>query len=257
MSNIRVRILEAIKHRLFWQSGCRSDQPNTQGRSAPGKLGPVGIEYHKVRHYWYEVPTKSSISRLAMLFLVLVVFSPQILCGCIVVYQKFISPYKGFRCAHAALHESLSCSEYGKRSIQQHGVIEGVFLLKARFEGCSLAADEMKRHNISADSQTVNSIALFEPPQGGKPIESKQILGEPDPVTEPQPSMLSDSFPGENDFGDLPQDAEPSCSESCDDCSKAADSCSELSDSCQECAIGIQYIVYGCFFLFLFLLFSD
>ena len=169
-----------------------------------------------------------------MLVVILVVFSSQILCGCIVVYQKFISPYKGFRCAHATLHEGLSCSEYGKRSIQQHGVIEGVFLLKTRFEECSLAAAEMKRHNISAGGQAVNSVALLEPPQGGKPGESKQILGEPDPVTEPQPPSPLDNGPGENDVGDLPPAAEPSCSESLDSCSETADSCSELADSCED-----------------------
>ncbi|MEM5550874.1 membrane protein insertion efficiency factor YidD [Pseudoalteromonas neustonica] len=35
-------------------------------------------------------------------------------------YQKRISPYKGFRCAHAALHQGVSCSEAVKHIIEEH-----------------------------------------------------------------------------------------------------------------------------------------
>lgn len=58
------------------------------------------------------------------------------ICG----YQQFISPYKGYRCAYGALYGGPSCSEFGKRSIQEYGVIGGLILLRQRFHACHQAA---------------------------------------------------------------------------------------------------------------------
>jgi len=55
-------------------------------------------------------------------------------------YQRYISPYKGYRCAYATHHGDLSCSQYGKRAIQSHGVIGGLMLLGQRFDDCRDAA---------------------------------------------------------------------------------------------------------------------
>ncbi|HTW96462.1 MAG TPA: membrane protein insertion efficiency factor YidD [Candidatus Methylomirabilis sp.] len=58
----------------------------------------------------------------------------------ITVYQKFISPHKGYHCAYAAWHHDISCSEYGKREIAGEGVIKGLILLRQRFAECHSAA---------------------------------------------------------------------------------------------------------------------
>jgi len=58
----------------------------------------------------------------------------------VVGYQRFISPQKGYQCAHAALYGGPSCSEFGKRAIQQYGVIGGLILLRQRFQACHQAA---------------------------------------------------------------------------------------------------------------------
>ena len=58
------------------------------------------------------------------------------ICG----YQRFISPYKGYRCAYGALYGGPSCSEFGKRSMREYGVIGGLILLRQRFEACHQAA---------------------------------------------------------------------------------------------------------------------
>ena len=37
-------------------------------------------------------------------------------------YQRFVSPYKGYRCAHRLHHGGESCSQYVKRELQQQGL---------------------------------------------------------------------------------------------------------------------------------------
>lgn len=55
------------------------------------------------------------------------------------VYQKYISPYKGFRCAHAALYDGDSCSNAIKKIIKAHGVFEGYHLIRERLGDCKAA----------------------------------------------------------------------------------------------------------------------
>jgi len=54
-------------------------------------------------------------------------------------YQRFISPYKGFRCAHAALHKGDSCSGAVVSIIEEEGMVRGFGKIKARFRDCNLA----------------------------------------------------------------------------------------------------------------------
>ncbi|WP_051841957.1 membrane protein insertion efficiency factor YidD [Vibrio nigripulchritudo] len=60
-------------------------------------------------------------------------------------YQRFISPYKGFRCAHACLHQGDSCSEAVKKIIQEHGVFSSRTRISQRFSACRVANDTLKR----------------------------------------------------------------------------------------------------------------
>ena len=39
----------------------------------------------------------------------------------IVFYQRWVSPRKGYRCAHRIAHDGLSCSEWGKRAAKRAG----------------------------------------------------------------------------------------------------------------------------------------
>lgn len=54
-------------------------------------------------------------------------------------YQKWISPYKGFQCAHQALHGQGSCSNYGLRAFEQHSLVAAWWLLRGRLAECKLA----------------------------------------------------------------------------------------------------------------------
>ena len=57
----------------------------------------------------------------------------------ITLYQKYLSPHKGFSCAYACYHHSLSCSAMVKNIIAEHGVIAGWPLIKQQFLNCHLA----------------------------------------------------------------------------------------------------------------------
>ncbi|MDR1995283.1 membrane protein insertion efficiency factor YidD [Azonexus sp.] len=55
------------------------------------------------------------------------------------IYQRFISPRKGFVCAHRVLHGGISCSAFAAEAIRDHGVIAGIRNLRERFEMCRQA----------------------------------------------------------------------------------------------------------------------
>ena len=62
-------------------------------------------------------------------------------CWVIGLYQRYLSPYKGFRCAYRVRHKRrASCSMFARRAIEQLGVLPGVMLLRRRFDKCGRAA---------------------------------------------------------------------------------------------------------------------
>ncbi|MCC5637056.1 membrane protein insertion efficiency factor YidD [Nostoc sp. CHAB 5844] len=65
-------------------------------------------------------------------------------------YQKHISPYKGFVCAHRILHGGESCSQYIKRVIAQEGLRIAFIKSRTRFQAC-------KQANLILHSQSHNS----------------------------------------------------------------------------------------------------
>jgi putative component of membrane protein insertase Oxa1/YidC/SpoIIIJ protein YidD len=55
----------------------------------------------------------------------------------IVLYQKHLSPRKGFSCAYRTCTGGPSCSAFGYRVIRRHGVRKGLTLLDARLDRCA------------------------------------------------------------------------------------------------------------------------
>jgi len=51
-------------------------------------------------------------------------------------YQQFLSPHKGFCCAHRAVHGGVSCSQAVKQLILTRGIVRAWPFVKARFDGC-------------------------------------------------------------------------------------------------------------------------
>jgi putative component of membrane protein insertase Oxa1/YidC/SpoIIIJ protein YidD len=58
------------------------------------------------------------------------------------LYQRFVSPYKGFRCAHHARTGGMTCSNYGRDAFEQFGFFEALSLLRARLVACAQAAQQ-------------------------------------------------------------------------------------------------------------------
>lgn len=55
-------------------------------------------------------------------------------------YQRFISPYKGFSCAHRVRTGGASCSRFASRAIARLGLVAGVMVTIRRFEACAASA---------------------------------------------------------------------------------------------------------------------
>ncbi len=59
-------------------------------------------------------------------------------------YQRYISPHKGFVCAHKKRNGGLSCSAYAKFCVLRYGLLVGWRKMQERFQSCAVAAQEEK-----------------------------------------------------------------------------------------------------------------
>ncbi|MDY6937941.1 MAG: membrane protein insertion efficiency factor YidD [Cyanobacteriota bacterium] len=68
-------------------------------------------------------------------------------------YQRYLSPYKGFSCAHRVLHGGQSCSQYVKCQIRDVGFLEATVMARQRFAACREAKQILQmrvgRHRIT------------------------------------------------------------------------------------------------------------
>jgi len=67
-------------------------------------------------------------------------------------YQKYISPHKGFSCAHRLLYGGESCSAYLKRIIQQQGLNAAWQLAPQRFARCRQANLTLRSSSTAPDT---------------------------------------------------------------------------------------------------------
>lgn len=70
---------------------------------------------------------------------------PTIAVSTIRAYRHYVSPYKGFRCAHNVLHGCGSCSDFGLRAFSRYGLVKAVRLQWRRFDDCRMAMGEIRR----------------------------------------------------------------------------------------------------------------
>jgi uncharacterized protein len=69
----------------------------------------------------------------------------------IALYQKYLSPYKGFCCAYRIHTGRAGCSALGYRSVRRYGVVAGWAVLHKRITLCGVA------HNRSHHLTSVRS----------------------------------------------------------------------------------------------------
>jgi len=60
------------------------------------------------------------------------------------LYQRFVSPHKGFRCAHSVQTGRRGCSALGARAIRRHGLWNGLDVLGGRLDACALSHEELR-----------------------------------------------------------------------------------------------------------------
>jgi putative component of membrane protein insertase Oxa1/YidC/SpoIIIJ protein YidD len=77
--------------------------------------------------------------------------------GMIRIYQRHLSPIKGYSCAHRLHHGGLSCSEFGRRAFEAEGMAGGWRSLRGRFKECRAAAIALRsgRLLMASDDGTV------------------------------------------------------------------------------------------------------
>lgn len=79
-------------------------------------------------------------------------------------YRRYISPYKGFRCAHGALTGQPSCSEVAVNALRRHRFTKAIRIIRAQLTRCratylqfndviTSAADHVSQFPALADGQ--------------------------------------------------------------------------------------------------------
>lgn len=67
-------------------------------------------------------------------------------------YQRYLSPHKGFCCAHRVLHGGESCSAYGKRTLFEEGLRAGLPLLRQRLRDCKTAHQTLRARRLASEA---------------------------------------------------------------------------------------------------------
>jgi putative component of membrane protein insertase Oxa1/YidC/SpoIIIJ protein YidD len=73
------------------------------------------------------------------------------------LYRRYLSPLKGFKCAHHYVHNAGSCSTFGRQVYATHRFLEATRLLRQRFVECKQASLRVKRSAVWHASQDGDS----------------------------------------------------------------------------------------------------
>jgi len=68
------------------------------------------------------------------------------------IYQRKVSPKKGYCCAHAVYYGGDSCSEFGYKAIHERGLIYFITSMCSRILVCRKSAIMLSEQNIENDS---------------------------------------------------------------------------------------------------------
>lgn len=69
----------------------------------------------------------------------------------ILLYQKYISPHKGYSCAYSALHGKTSCSSWAIHIIERQGLYLFTPLMIRRFQACNQAHETLEKSHKKSD----------------------------------------------------------------------------------------------------------
>jgi putative component of membrane protein insertase Oxa1/YidC/SpoIIIJ protein YidD len=74
-------------------------------------------------------------------------------------YQRYLSPRKGYSCAHRITYGGDSCSQYVKKTLADKSLFEATLLARQRFKACSTAY-------VSSRNQVIRSRVPLIGPSG-------------------------------------------------------------------------------------------
>jgi putative component of membrane protein insertase Oxa1/YidC/SpoIIIJ protein YidD len=77
-------------------------------------------------------------------------FATRLAAAAIRGYQRWISPYKGFRCAHRVLHHGRSCSQFALDAILARGLLPALPTIREQFRQCRAAAVRLRQQRRPA-----------------------------------------------------------------------------------------------------------
>jgi putative component of membrane protein insertase Oxa1/YidC/SpoIIIJ protein YidD len=72
-------------------------------------------------------------------------------------YQLNLSNKKGFSCAYAAYHNDISCSNYGKKQIDENGLFIGIIRIIKRLKECKFASQKIKEKRMELKEKAKGS----------------------------------------------------------------------------------------------------
>jgi putative component of membrane protein insertase Oxa1/YidC/SpoIIIJ protein YidD len=150
--------------------------------------------------------------------------------GAITEYQKYLSPHKGFSCAHRLLYGGESCSQYIKRVITEEGLSVALVKARPRFQACKQANLLLRSRRLSPLIGT--GLSSIEPPETTDD-QDDSIADEEDIPSRPsrKSSLSSQTSSCTQNLGD--------CSISYIDCADCPDlsflDCSDVDCSFPDC----------------------
>lgn len=90
--------------------------------------------------------------------------SGQAAVAAIGVYQRYVSPYKGYCCAWRVHTGGPSCSAWGRRVMGRFGVVVGWALLMRQFRRCQAAAAALRLRSLVTVSTSKDGDEQVEKP---------------------------------------------------------------------------------------------
>lgn len=76
-------------------------------------------------------------------------------------YQQYISPRKGFSCAHRILYNDESCSHYIKRMFMEQDFSRAIQAAHQRFKACKEANEILKLQAVSYEKKSKKKHSKF------------------------------------------------------------------------------------------------
>ncbi len=101
---------------------------------------------------WVNKRCKSLYSRMYLWASMLGRVPRVVLLIAIRIYQRYLSPYKGFSCAYHRHTGFASCSHLGYRAVRRHGIMMGLTLLKQRTYLCGV----IQRRHYHLPKRSIN-----------------------------------------------------------------------------------------------------